>query len=89
MIIQWFAEMFYKIFTALLGWINLPHLPSNFYMIYNYVDYVFKGVGFFKLFVPSHIVRVGLPISIIIIGLKYLYQFIMWILKKIPAAGIE
>lgn len=91
MIVQWFAEMFYKILTSLLGWINLPHLPDDVINTINeYAALIFEG-GFalFYFFVPHNIVTYGIPILLIITAFKYGYFFVMWILKKIPMVGIE
>lgn len=90
MIIQWFAEMIYKVLTGMLGWINLPHLPDD---VQNGVaaifDFVYDGYGLFNFFVPRNLITVGLPILLVITAFKYGYFFVMWIIKKIPVAGIS
>lgn len=91
MIVQWFADMFYKILTSLLGWINLPHLPDDVInTIGEYSTLVLDG-GFalFYFFVPHNVIKYGIPILLIITAFKYGYFFVMWILKKIPMVGIE
>lgn len=91
MIVQWFADMFYKILTSLLNWINLPHLPDDVInSIMEYAALILEG-GFalFYFFVPHNIVTYGIPILLIITAFKYGYFFVMWILKKIPMVGIE
>lgn len=90
MIIQWFADMFYKIFTGLLNWINLPSLPSDFYSIPDYVNLIIEnGASILNFFLPSHVFKVCFPIFLAITGFKYGYYLVMWILKKIPAVGIS
>lgn len=91
MIIQWLAEMFYKIFTGLLSWINLPSLdPEIKSAVINYIDMIFgTGLVFFKFFIPDILVKVGLPVILIVSAFKYGYYFVMWIIKKIPMAGIS
>lgn len=91
MIVQWFAEMFYKILTSLLNWINLPHLPDDvMYSISDVLNIISNG-GFalFYFFVPNNVIKYGIPILLIITAFKYGYFFVMWILKKIPMVGIE
>ena len=91
MIVQWFAEMFYKILTSLLGWINLPHLPDDITSSINETVVLFSrgGLALFYFFVPHNVIKYGIPILLIITAFKYGYFFVMWILKKIPMVGIE
>lgn len=91
MIVQWFAEMFYKILTSLLNWINLPHLPDDVLSSINEMFALISegGMAIFYFFVPNNIINVGIPILLIITAFKYGYFFVMWILKKIPMVGIE
>lgn len=91
MIVQWFAEMFYKILTSLLDWINLPHLPDDVLSSINEMSVLISegACSLFYFFVPHNIVTVGIPILLIITAFKYGYFFVMWILKKIPMVGIE
>lgn len=91
MIIQWLAEMFYKIFTGLLSWINLPSLdPEIKSAAIEYIDMIVaSGYALFKFFIPDILVKVGLPIILIVSAFKYGYYFVMWIIKKIPMAGIS
>lgn len=91
MIIQWFAEMFYKVITGLLGWIHMPNLPSGITETVSEYLLMLNNTAFslFRLFVPDNIVEIGIPILLAITAFKYGYYFVMWILKKIPAAAIN
>lgn len=90
MILQWFAEMIYKIMTGLLGWINLPQMSDDFRKIFDYIDLIVSnGTSIANFFIPHNIFTVGFPILIAIIGFKYGYYLVMWILKKIPMASIN
>lgn len=91
MIIQWFAEMFFKVITGLLGWINLPHLNSSVNDGLNdYLNVIFgDGIALFNFFVPQNIYKICIPIVLVITAFKYGYFFVMWILKKIPVAGVS
>lgn len=91
MIIQWFADMIYKIFTGLLSWINMPSLDEQIKSAFtSYADMIYSaGNAIFKFFIPDVLVSVGLPIVLIIFTFKYGYYFVMWIVKKIPMAGIS
>lgn len=91
MIIQWFAEMFFKVITGLLNWVNLPHIDPA--VINNLSDYlftcVFVGFDMFTFFVPKNVYTVCIPIVLLVTAFKYGYFFVMWILKKIPMAGVQ
>lgn len=91
MIIQWFAEMFFKIITSLLNWVNLPHLDSNVLdtLLYYLDRIVGSGISMFCFFVPQNIYRICFPLVMIVTAFKYGYFFVMWILKKIPMAGVQ
>lgn len=88
MIVQWFAEMIFKILTALLDFINLP--TFDFSVLVDYIIALFElGSNIVSFLVPDNVINVGIPILLSIISLKYGYLFIMWILHKIPMAGIK
>lgn len=91
MIIQWFADMFYKVLTGMLNWINLPNLPESLLSsILDYIDMFSEtAYGLFRFFVPYNVIKVGIPIVLVVVAFNYGYYFVMWILKKIPVAGIN
>lgn len=90
MILQWFADMFYKLLTGLLSWIHLPAMSDDFRNVFNYIDMIVSnGAAIVNFFIPHNIFTIGFPILIAIIGFKYGYYLVMWILKKIPAVGIN
>lgn len=91
MIVQWFSDMFYKIMTGLLSWVNLPHLPDN---VLNYIEYYFalimdNGLAILTFFMPMGFVKILIPLVILLSTFEYLYYIVMWVLKKIPAVGIH
>lgn len=91
MIVQWFAEMFFKIITGLLNWVNLPHLDEEILnnLLY-YLDTILGlGADMFCFFVPQNVYKVCFPIILLVTAFKYGYFFVMWILKKIPMAGVQ
>jgi len=91
MIVQWFADMMYKILTGLFGWINIPNFDDDIInSIYSVIDMIGQnGYALFDFIVPPVVTDVGLPILLVIVAFKYGYYFIIWILKKIPAVGIQ
>lgn len=91
MIVQWFADMFYKILTGLFSWINIPKFdPDILKSINSVISMILQNGGaIFDFFIPSAVTDIGIPLLLVIISFKYGYYFILWILKKIPAFGIE
>lgn len=91
MIVQWFAEMFFKVITSLLNWVNLPNLDSNIVDTLNVyiLGFLEAGVSMIQFFIPSNIYKICIPIVLFITAFKYGYFFVMWILKKIPMAGVQ
>lgn len=90
MILQWFADMFYKLFNGLLGWIHIPKFTDEqLDPLMQFFDYLESGMQIFRFFIPKTIYMSALVILLAIVGFKYGYYLIMWILKKIPAVGIN
>ncbi len=91
MIVQWFAEMFFKVITSLLNWVNLPNLDSNIVdTLQEYIlGFLESGLPMIQFFIPSNIYKICIPIVLVITAFKYGYFFVMWILKKIPMAGVS
>lgn len=91
MIVQWFAEMFYKVITGMLGWINLPNLPGEIYESFGEFIAMIgnNGMALFYFFIPNVLSKVGIPLVLAIMSFKYGYYFVMFILKKIPGFSIS
>ena len=90
MILQWFADMFYKIMTSLLDWIELPGLSDDLVNVFDELfNFFLMGAHLFNFFIPSSVYKVMLPIAVGLVGIKYAYFLIMWMLKKIPMAGVN
>lgn len=91
MIVQWFSDMFYKIMTGLLSWVNLPEFPSDVVeSISGYMTMILQnGFSIYEFFVPSMVTHICIPILIGLSLFEYGYYIVMWVLKKIPAVGIH
>lgn len=91
MILQWFAEMIYKLLTGLLSFINLPSFSEEGVNAFgDYIELIIlNGISIAEFFIPSSLFKVGIPIVLAITAFKYGYYFVMFILKKIPMANIH
>lgn len=89
MLIEKLCDLFFKVFTTLLNFINLPSMP-DLASISNYITMIIdNGAVLVNYFIPKNIFVIGLPLLIIISTFQYVYYFIMWIIHKIPAASIR
>lgn len=82
-------DTMYQILTTLLFWVEIPSLDGINDLEYVIVMALENGFGIFNLFIDVDVVAVGLGIAITVTGSKYVYDFVMWILKKIPMLGIN
>lgn len=90
MIIELFLNVLYAIFSILTLPINLPNLPSD---IYQYLteafSYMSAGAGIVANYAPLAYIMVLFGVILAIdVGIN-VYHFVMWVLKKIPLAGIS
>ena len=90
MILQWLAELFYTLFDLLLGWIHISPLPDDVNAIADYIGMIItNGGGIVAFFIPMSIVKVCIIIILSFMTIIDLYYIVMWILKKIPMAGVS
>lgn len=91
MLITKVIDFFTGIIQGLLSFINIPHIPDELMVHFDeYIDLIFGNASHLLTFiVPVGIIRYGIPLVLVIISIKYVYQFVMWIIKKIPMAGMS
>lgn len=64
---------------------NLPQVPDEFSSIIdNFFDLIFSNSGLVGFFLPMNVVKIALPIALIIINFKHIYNLLKWIIAKIP-----
>lgn len=89
MILVWFMDLFYTVFDVLLGWINLP-LIEDLNAITEYMDIMItNGAGLVKFFFGNTVFNVCLSMLVALNIVDTIYWIVMWILKKIPMAGMD
>lgn len=90
MIIEGITTAFKTLLQSLLGFINIPGMPSSYISaIDSFMDMVFSNVGLVGLFIRWDTVEIGIPILIAIANMDKIYDGIMWIIRKIPMAGMS
>ena len=62
-----------------------PQLPDT---LINYVDtaldYIFNNTGLLNFFVSVDMIKVLVPVLVVVINFDHIYEFIMWVIKKLP-----
>lgn len=90
MIIELLLDCIYGIFYLLTMPINIPSLSDEVAQYFDtFLGYLTSGVSILDIFSHSTYLLTLLGIVVAIdIGVK-LYQFVMWILKKIPMLSVS
>lgn len=91
MIIESICDLFIKFFTGLLKFINIPQIPSDILsQVNSTIDTIIqRGAELLDLFIPFNIAKVLLLIVLAIEAGVEIYHFIMWVIRKIPMAGMS
>ena len=89
MIIELFLTAIYKILDIML-FINIPALPET---VHGYIetmfDYLSAGAGILANYTPFGYLIVLFGILLAVDAGIMIYHFVMWVLRKIPLAGIS
>lgn len=90
MILEGLLSVVQKLLTLLLTPINIPPLPENVQtVITQAMGYILDGLGIFAAFTHYQFIMSLVAIVLVIEAAFLLYKFVLWVLKKIPAAAIE
>lgn len=54
-----------------------------------FLDLVFDNAGLIGFFVPLTVVKILIPLVIIVINFEWIYNTLLWIVKKIPLLNIK
>lgn len=91
MIFVTLANAIYLIFSSLLSFINIPLFPVEFTTNFdNFVNlFIENGMALLTFLLPVTLIRIGIPLVIVLIFAEQLYAFAMWVIRKIPLAGMS
>lgn len=91
MIIEALCWLVENILNGILALLDvLPDFPEAFVNIINqFFDLIFDNLYLISFFVRMDTIKIAIPILLVIVNFERVYKFIMWILRKIPALGIE
>lgn len=90
MIIELLLDVLYNVFKLLTTPINIPPMPEEALDYINqFFDYLTMGAGILANYTPFGYLMILLGVIIAVdIGIL-LYHFVMWIIRKIPMAGMS
>ncbi len=90
MIFKTIIDALVAVIKAALSFINLPQVPneikSGFEWLFSQLQ---NAVLLIDFFVPWRLIQVLIPLLLLVINLDKVYNFIMWILRKIPMLSIK
>lgn len=90
MIIEGLLSVIKKLLTLLLSPIDIPSLPSGVQqVIAKAMNYIIDGLGIFAAFTHYQFIMALTAIVLVIEAAFLLYKFVLWLLRKVPAAAIE
>lgn len=80
-----------KILNGILNILDvLPDFPETLTNSLNqFFDLIFDNLGILSFFIRIDTVKIMVPIVIVVMNFERIYRFIMWIVRKIPVAGVE
>lgn len=90
MLIETILNAIQRVFFSLFGSVNLSPLPESIVNALRFIgDMLNYAQNMISLFIPWTLVKVGLPIILAIELFVIGYQLVMWIIRKIPMAGMS
>lgn len=90
MLIETILNAIQRVFFSLFGSVNLPPLPESIVNALRFIgDMLNYAQNMISLFIPWTLVKIGLPIVLAIELFVIGYQLVMWVIRKIPMAGMS
>lgn len=90
MIIEGLLSVIKKLLMLLLSPIDIPSLPLGVQeVITKGMNYIIDGLGIFAAFTHYQFIMALISIVLVIEAAFLIYKFVLWLLRKIPAALIE
>lgn len=89
MIIELMLQLIYIVLNNVLSLINVPSMPDDYSMMLSeFLKILDSGANFFSLVFPINITPFFV-IVIVLVSVEKVVPFIVWIIRKIPLAGIS
>ena len=89
MIIEGLFNLFYGFLELIFSPVNIPAAPEGLSEAFDkFIEYLGYGESFFNLFFPINLTPFFV-LFLAIWGWSHIYDFALWLLKKIPLFGIS
>lgn len=89
MIVESIINIIFAVIRIPFSLLSIPSLSDYDVDLSLITEFLNSSKSLINLFLPWDLVRFGLPILIVVLNSEYIYNLIMWILRKIPMIGIE
>lgn len=90
MILETLINLLLSLIKFCFGWLNLPAFPTEFTDIINdFLDLIFNNVSLLGFFIRPATLQILVPALIVVLNFEKIYNFVMWILRKIPFLNID
>ena len=90
MILESLINLLLSLIKFCFGWLNLPAFPEEFTSIVNdFLDLIFDNVSLLGFFIRPTTLQILIPALVVVTNFDKIYNFVMWILRKIPFLNIE
>ena len=88
-------ELFIKLCSTFVLFIYslLPDVPAFPQTLLNSVnkvfDIIFSNLTLLPMFIRIDTIKILVPLLIVVINFEYIYNLVMWVLRKIPGLSIS
>ena len=90
MILEVLLNFIKSLLFFVFGWINIPSLPQALEeSLSDFLDIVFGNLSVLGFFIRPATLSIIIPLSIVLINFDKIYNFVMFILRKIPFLDIK
>lgn len=89
------VELFIKLISTFVLFIysllpNIPVFPQTLLNSVNKVfDIIFSNLTLLPMFIRIDTIKTLVPLLIVVVNFEYIYNFVMWLLRKIPGFSIS
>lgn len=85
MILLSLLELLFGIIKVLFSWLDLPDMPAEITdVVDTVIQYIVDGLPIIWCFLDKRITLICLGISLAVMNFEKVYDFLMWILAKLP-----
>lgn len=89
MIIELLLQLIYVVLSNAFSLINVPGMPDEYSnMLSEFIEILDTGASFFSLVFPVNITPFFV-IVIVLVSVEKIVPFVVWIIRKIPLAGMS